>query len=235
MNKIIVSHDEMMPLLKNTYSVEETGKYFEHILKNGFIFNEFTLVWTGFYTYKVKLTETEDRGYIFHVKRIWSLNDGTHLHNEIDFELQDYLENIGWAMRELKGRSVRSMMVNQDLMKETWSADVLPVMMFMLYVLHNSFNREVVEMGATTKRYKDPKERKYNPYKNKVYKLIDVVRKYERHINKNKKHVTCDYWEVKGHFRHYKNGKVVYVKPYSKGKNKNGIAEDRIYKLGGVI
>ena len=235
MVKIVVAHDEMLPLLKNTYTQEETFEYFKHILENGFVFNEFTLVWTGYYIYKVKLIETEDKGYTFHVKRIWKMNDGTHKHNEIDFEIQDYLENIGWAMKELKDRTVRSMMVNQDLMKETWSADVLPVMMFMMYVLHNSINREVIEAGVTTRQYKPMKERKYNPPKNKVYKLIDVVRKYEKHINKNKRHMNCDYWEVKGHFRHYKSGKVVWVKPHSKGKNKEGVAEDRVYKLGGVI
>lgn len=234
MNKIILAHDEMISLLKNTYSLEETEKYFEHILKNGFIFNEFSLLWTGFYIYKVKLIETADRGYKFHVKKIWTTNDGFHRHNEIDFELHEYLENLGNAMKKLKGRTVKSMMANQDLMEETWSADVLPIMMFMMYVIHNSINRTVVEVEATTKKYKAPEERKYNPPKNKVYKLIDVVRKYERHINKNKKHITCEYWEVKGHFRHYKSGKVVWVKPHSKGKNKEGSVEDRVYKLGGV-
>lgn len=27
-------------------------------------------------------------------------------------------------------------------------------------------------------------------------------------------------WEVRGHFRHYQNGKVVYIKPYEKGENR---------------
>lgn len=234
MNKVIVSTKEMIPLLKNTYTIEETSKYFEHLLVNGFVFNEFTLVWTGFYIYKVKITDTDDKGHIFHIKRIWEMNDGTHKHNEIDFELHEYLDNIGTAMKKLKGRSVQSMMVNRDLMEETWAADVLPVIMFMMYVLHKSINREIVEIETTTKKYKPLEQRKYNPPKNKTYKLIDVVRKYERHINKNKRHITCDYWEVKGHFRHLKNGKTIYVKPYSKGKNKDGISKDRIYKLGGV-
>lgn len=27
-------------------------------------------------------------------------------------------------------------------------------------------------------------------------------------------------WEVRGHFRHYQSGKVVYIKPYEKGENR---------------
>lgn len=30
----------------------------------------------------------------------------------------------------------------------------------------------------------------------------------------------CTLWTVSGHFRHYKNGKTVYIKPYLKGKNR---------------
>lgn len=35
------------------------------------------------------------------------------------------------------------------------------------------------------------------------------VRSYTRHIES---------WDVKGHYRHYKNGKTVYIKPYQKGE-----------------
>ena len=33
-------------------------------------------------------------------------------------------------------------------------------------------------------------------------------------------HRVCTLWTVSGHFRHYKNGKTVYIKPYLKGKNR---------------
>ena len=40
----------------------------------------------------------------------------------------------------------------------------------------------------------------------------------------------CEAWEVVGHYRHYKNGKVVYIAPYYKGKNKNAI-DGKTYKI----
>ena len=30
-------------------------------------------------------------------------------------------------------------------------------------------------------------------------------------------------WSVRGHYRHYKSGKVVYIKPFEKGANKGKI------------
>lgn len=46
----------------------------------------------------------------------------------------------------------------------------------------------------------------------------------------------CPAWGVRGHYRHYKTGKVAYVKPYVKGKNKAAYS-GREYALpdGGLI
>lgn len=232
MIKVIVGNNEMMNILEKMYTREENIEMSEHLINFGFVFNEFTLVWEKIYTYKIKLIKG-DEGYTFSVKKIFELKDHTHKHEIINFRLEDFLINIIQAMKKLKGKKPSEMM-NREIIHETWAADVLPIIMFMFYVIHNSKNKTVIEMGTTTKKYKSPELRKYNPPKNKVYNLIDVVRKYERHINKNKHHITCEYGEVKGHFRHLKNGKTIYVKPYSKGKNKDGISKDRIYKLGGV-
>lgn len=32
--------------------------------------------------------------------------------------------------------------------------------------------------------------------------------------------ITCPVWEVRGHMRHYKSGKAVYIAPYRKGKER---------------
>lgn len=45
------------------------------------------------------------------------------------------------------------------------------------------------------------------------------IRPYNRHT---------EAWEVKGHYRHYKSGKVVFVKPYKKGK---GTVNDKEYAI----
>ncbi|MGI5873554.1 MAG: hypothetical protein ACOX8R_02695 [Bacillota bacterium] len=39
-------------------------------------------------------------------------------------------------------------------------------------------------------------------------------------ISSKQRQRICSLWSVSGHFRHYKNGKIVYIKPYLKGKNR---------------
>ena len=41
----------------------------------------------------------------------------------------------------------------------------------------------------------------------------------------------CPAWEVRGHYRHYKSGKVVFVNPYTKGKLRNQGVPGREYDL----
>ena len=41
----------------------------------------------------------------------------------------------------------------------------------------------------------------------------------------------CPAWEVRGHYRHYKSGKVVFINPYTKGKLRNQGALGREYDL----
>ena len=45
------------------------------------------------------------------------------------------------------------------------------------------------------------------------------ARKYQRH---------CEAWGVRGHYRHYKSGKVVYIRPHTKGIGK---IKDTIYRF----
>lgn len=63
----------------------------------------------------------------------------------------------------------------------------------------------------------------------------DEVREYVR--RENAVHTWhCQAWGVRGHYRHYKTGRVSYVRPYVKGKNKAAYA-GREYALpdGAVI
>lgn len=56
-------------------------------------------------------------------------------------------------------------------------------------------------------------------------------------INKASKliHRKCLCWGVRGHKRFYKSGKVVYIKPYKKGRDKDKIAPvGKEYSIVGV-
>ena len=42
--------------------------------------------------------------------------------------------------------------------------------------------------------------------------------------------ITCPAWGVRGHYRHYKNGKTVFIQPYVKGKKRDEY-RGKIYEL----
>ena len=49
---------------------------------------------------------------------------------------------------------------------------------------------------------------------------------------KTHREILCELWSVRGHYRHYKSGKVSYIAPYQKGKRRNeGAAPGHTYIL----
>ena len=49
-------------------------------------------------------------------------------------------------------------------------------------------------------------------------------------FKKKRKPITCPCWSVRGHYRHYKSGKTVWVSPYTKGKERGKIEpKKRVY------
>jgi hypothetical protein len=50
----------------------------------------------------------------------------------------------------------------------------------------------------------------------------DTLREYKRR---------CESWQVRGHYRHYKNGKTVFIEPYTKGQGK---IKQTNYVIGGA-
>ena len=56
-------------------------------------------------------------------------------------------------------------------------------------------------------------------------------RKHDETSNDAVKIWHCPAWEVRGHYRHYKSGKVIYVKPHVKGKLRDTLVVGREYDL----
>ena len=59
---------------------------------------------------------------------------------------------------------------------------------------------------------------------NKIYLLDEIVEYVNDNgltVSSNGTHkINCPCWSVRGHYRHYKSGKVVFVKNYKKGKER---------------
>lgn len=86
-----------------------------------------------------------------------------------------------------------------------------------------SKRKEEIRKNKKTLNKKWSREHRISTENQKVYLLDDVI-KYacDKYISENGHHnVTCPCWEVRGHYRHYKSGKVVFVKSFQKGKQRN--------------
>lgn len=82
---------------------------------------------------------------------------------------------------------------------------------------------DVEEKKVTTSAKKKKKGKKaYTQHKVRLYKCYTLTRVAPvENLHKKKVVITCPAWGVRGHYRHYKNGKVVFISPYTKGKDRN--------------
>lgn len=68
---------------------------------------------------------------------------------------------------------------------------------------------------------------------NKTYLFRDIVKYVNHKKAQQKKHITCECWGVRGHYRHYKNGKVTFIHEYEKGAKRGQIKpQDKTYIWG---
>ena len=105
--------------------------------------------------------------------------------------------------------------------------------MLYLMILYMSEKPEYAQ-SEEIPSWKAKQEENEKEYKSS-YKYTKVVKKYNIFKNEQEKKIRqmqCPSWSVRGHYRHYKNGKTVFVKAYSKGKNRDKQEpEEKIYKI----
>lgn len=93
------------------------------------------------------------------------------------------------------------------------------------YIMNESYNRKVTikEKAATDKTanddLKDLKKKIKSHRAQYVCCLLDDIVNYTTVLGH--KEIHCECWTVRGHFRHYKNGKVSFVRSYEKGQKRN--------------
>lgn len=75
----------------------------------------------------------------------------------------------------------------------------------------------------------------YNPYEyqERVCFLLDDIIKYAgTHKTRKSIQYQCECWGVRGHLRHYTDGKVVFIEPYKKGRKRDVLEpKSRTYML----
>lgn len=99
------------------------------------------------------------------------------------------------------------------------------VLRVMVYVL--STPRDKIEINSSNDgSVKKNNEKISRKNKNETVYLLSEIVEYVHDNNflsqnKSTHKINCECWGVRGHYRHYKSGKVVFVKEYKKGKDRD--------------
>lgn len=91
-------------------------------------------------------------------------------------------------------------------------------------------HRKIVKEDKVFKNVIKKARHKSSKSKNRVVKLtaIQYTFDYEQNNNPRPYERHAESWRVRGHWRHYKSGKSVWIEPYTKGK---GEIEPKTYKV----
>ena len=99
--------------------------------------------------------------------------------------------------------------------------NILP--MTLGYITERSKERGRRTVRDVSHKPKYSREHRLSTSNNKIYLLDDIITyASEKYVPESgHSEYTCPCWEVRGHYRHYKNGNVIFIKSYKKGKEKD--------------
>lgn len=116
-----------------------------------------------------------------------------------------------------------------------WEWLLLCFMLINTYILSDPGKTTEVEIKEVPiKKLPDGMQRNRPPRKgpNKVrlVRSYRLKKNWKTAVKKRVQQIKCEAWGVRGHFRHYKDGRVVFVHPYVKGKKRDEY-KGKIYEL----
>lgn len=109
---------------------------------------------------------------------------------------------------------------------------VLRVMAYIMTAPRSRVARNRAERNLETEGKKQRKNKKHN----KIFLLDEIVEYVSANdlasSGQGTNQIQCPCWSVRGHYRHYKSGKTVFIKSYEKGKERGKIApKDKVYMV----
>ena len=209
-----------IPLEHKMFNEEFSGS-----LEN-FIYDEFVLV----YTLKTEM--------ILGFTVLFNSNDGDISGTEIYLVRlgNEWIKDIVYQIK-LDGSAHDGMAVYCDSEEKKYTEighDIAQlVLRTMIYIMNTP--RDKIIKPKTSKEKMGKTAKITNSNTDKIYlldEIIDYVNENGLTILPGKHIINCPCWSVRGHYRHYKSGKVVFIKNYEKGKEKGKkIPKEKTYVI----
>lgn len=111
---------------------------------------------------------------------------------------------------------------------ETAALMYLSLNEFMLRYKDVAFNIREIECKQPSKKTEHKKNS--GPNIVRLIRQYKLKKNWKTKVERRKAEIKCQAWGVRGHFRHYKDGKVVFVQAYVKGKNRDQY-QGKVYEL----
>jgi len=234
--------EEVIADVQKELGIRRTNNYddFNNSIKKlirpeNFLFNSYVLRIDGF-EYKVNRLEntfsygTTDKAFIRVKIDAKDAKNAIYTATEVSGTLYD----------ELRKKRDMPKSKKNDMMTEGVYNTVIPVICFERYIMQLMESRNVTTVdlekvqtivktskpGNKAKKKNKPRVTKeitlnFKDIERVVYSRPELPRTYTHHVES---------FDVAGHYRHYKSGKVVFVKGYTKG-NKDAKISDKTYKI----
>ena len=255
MNTIIVDYDTFSNIVYDfDYDNMESVKLFDNFIFNNFCIDIdlepakclngnkrkkcFVEFFNGAKNGKAKIECVNDMGYCtYKVAAKWNFGNGIFESKGIELDLEcsemkkRVFEEFAQCPSGLEYQTYCDGVLEQYHFEA--ESEINLILRLCNRILINSANRE--EVVRKTLHNKKNSNNTGKSSENKVFLFNDII-KYiyeESTSNSSKKNINCPCWSVRGHYRHYKSGKVVFVRSYEKGKDKgNSKAVDKTYIVG---
>lgn len=124
--------------------------------------------------------------------------------------------------------------INEMNSNEIWQyKTLLKLVSGVIYALNNQ-HVKVIESQEYNKPNNKQKTKKRHNNIRYITNIKYISDKTESEENKQKRIYNLEAWEVRGHWRHFQNGKRIWVSTYVKGDKEKLVQKDNIYKLNKI-
>lgn len=228
MIKININMNELQMMMGLPENKQDLVDTWLHVISNGFKWNDFVLyVKELTQSYKVQIVG-EGEQQIIRIRKFQYDNYGLTIKTmKYEISVLEYIEKLKDFVIAGSNSSLKQLYESHAEF-----VDIVPPMSFIQYIIMEDKKRtyEYVE-PAKTRNTTSKSKKSQNTSSITEYTLLDSIKVYQKTPVDGKRtyqrHSTG--WDVCGKFRHYKSGKVGWVKPYSTGDKRTKTNKE--YKL----
>lgn len=116
--------------------------------------------------------------------------------------------------------------------KDYFDILVIYITSVMIYIIDKAEERRRYERLSPEAERKQREEYEYKD--RELFFLNDIIKYRRLHPNRKSIQYRCECWGVRGHIRHLKNGNMIFIKPFKKGRKRDILEpKKKDYLLGG--